>query len=82
MQHPARPTLRKHNPAQDKSQAAFEAKATPASDNNTQDTEATWAIARDNKKNKEPMDSVTAAMVSPQDFTSVTFQAGMKLMPA
>lgn len=30
----AHPTLRKHNPVQDKSWAAFEAKATPASDHN------------------------------------------------
>lgn len=71
MQHPAHPTLRNHNPVQDKSWVAFEAKATPASDNNTVDTKRTWAITRENKKNKVSAYSVTAAMISPQDFTSV-----------
>lgn len=71
IQHPVHPTLRKHNPAQDKSWAAFEAKATPASDNNTPDTKATWAITRENKENKVSVYSLTAAMTSPQDFTTV-----------
>lgn len=71
MQHHAHPTLRKHKTAQDKSWAAFEAKATPASDNNTEDTKATWRIARENKPNKVSAYSLPAAMISPPDFTSV-----------
>lgn len=71
MQHPEHSTLRKHNPAQDKRRAMFEAKATLASDNNISDTKTTWAIARENKKNNVSVYSVTAAIIPPQDFTSV-----------